>query len=185
MPYILVNAFCITGLGGWTIVGAELLLLPCIFGGVVVFVGSLAALIFRPRSHTLRELAAGTFLSLTLLLPAVYMAHELRMWGFLLAGERTTPLVDAIERYVEKNKAVPSALTTLVPNYLPELPNRIPSLKLISGPEVEKNYYGNPWVLFADAGSGILNWDEFIYLPKQNYPSQAYEQLGAWAYYHE
>lgn len=107
------------------------------------------------------------------------------MTGFLFAGERAAPLVDAIQRYIIDYKAPPPELSALIPNYLPKLPNRIPPLKLISGSNVEEHYHGNSWVLLADAGSGILNWDAFIYLPKQNYSNRMYQQLGTWAYLHE
>ena len=48
---------------------------------------------------------------------------------------------------------------------------------------------GNPWVLYASVPSGVINFDEFLFLPNQNYPERDYggrfQRLGRWAYYHE
>ena len=56
-------------------------------------------------------------------------------------------------------------------------------------PEETNDWDGNPWVLYVDASLGILNWDMFLYFPKQNYPEVGYggglEKVGDWAYVHE
>ncbi len=48
-----------------------------------------------------------------------------------------------------------------------------------------KGFYGNQWALLFKAGSG-LNWDQLVYLPKQNYDQvESKTLLGRWAYLHE
>lgn len=188
-PYVLVHAFCLTGLGGWTIAGVELLLMLSVVAGAAILVISSIVLAFHPRSSAALASFAGTGLYFLLLMPAIYLSHELRQWGFLLAAKRAAPLVDAIQRFEAANQTPPPELGALVPNYLAALPTRLPPIRLIAGAEAVRDYYGNSWALVADAGTGILNFDRFIYLPKQNYPrygpSGWYQRVGDWAYYHE
>lgn len=188
-PYVLVHAFCITGFGGWMIAGVELLLMLSVVAGVALFITSLVVLSFRRHSSTVHGCIAGVGLYFALIIPSVYLSHELRQLGFSLAAERAAPLVDAIQRFEAANQAPPRALGALVPNYLPQLPSRLPPVELITDADAERNYYGNSWALVADVGTGLLNWDRFVYLPKQNYPQYGpsgwYQRVGDWAYYHE
>ena len=49
---------------------------------------------------------------------------------------------------------------------------------------------GNHWLLIVFASTGVLNFDEFIYYPLQNYPpyywdTNPLERVRDWAYMHE
>ena len=50
-------------------------------------------------------------------------------------------------------------------------------------------YEGNAWLLKVRTPSGGINWDVFLYFPKQNYPKVGYggviEPIEDWAYVHE
>ena len=188
-PFVLVHAFCLTGLGGWMIAGVEFLLIIPVLASAVLFIISLLILAFRPQSSGALSGLTAAILCVILLVPAVALAHQLRQWGFHLAAERAEPLVQAIHRFERTNHHPPPEWSALIPSHLPALPSGVPPLKLITGAEAERNYYGNSWALVADVGTGVLNWDRFIYLPKQNYPEQgpsgSYQRIRDWAYYHE
>jgi hypothetical protein len=98
-------------------------------------------------------------------------------------------LVAAITQFEAATGHPPKDLHDLVPAFLPALPGGIPPLEIVTGDQAEQQYHGNPWALRADVGTGLLNWDQFIYLPRQNYPRQGHggwlQRIGAWAYVHE
>ncbi|MGC2049647.1 MAG: hypothetical protein WA635_13690 [Gallionella sp.] len=128
----------------------------------------------------------GATIFIILFVPSLYLATLLRSWGFELAAERAMPLVEAIQRYESTNGIPPSNLSALIPNYISELPSQLPPLELVTGKDAERNFYGNSWALVADVGTGVLNWDRFIYLPKHNYPEhEAFQRIRDWGDYHE
>ena len=109
-----------------------------------------------------------------------------------MAATRAKPLIRAIEQYSLDHDTPPASISEVVPEYLPAIPSGLPPLELISGDELtSSNYsaYGNPWILHSVVSTGILNWDQFIYFPLQNYPRNDYggwlEPIGKWAYVHE
>lgn len=63
-----------------------------------------------------------------------------------------------------------------------------PKFEYVAG-EKAKSYGDNPWVLYVFTPSGGINFDQFMYFPKQNYPKHGYggwlERVGEWAYVHE
>ena len=63
-----------------------------------------------------------------------------------------------------------------------------PKYEYVAGEEAKK-WDDNPWVLYVRTPLGGLNWDMFIYFPKQNYPEHGYggvlERVKDWAYVHE
>ena len=79
-----------------------------------------------------------------------------------------------------------------MPEFIDEVPwthlGEYPYYKYLSEPD-SQYWGGNPWVLYVDCGQAMLNFDRFIYLPKQNYPKNGYggslEPINSWAYVHE
>lgn len=113
--------------------------------------------------------------------------------GFFDLARRSVPLVAAIRAYEAKRGEPPPNLAALVPEFLPSVPSTgmgaYPKYEYASDSSVAQRYEGNPWVLFVNTGSGALNFDRFIYLPRQNYPERGYggwlEKIEDWAYVHE
>jgi hypothetical protein len=187
-PMVLIHAFCITGLGGWAIPGVELFIFVPV-GCLGLTVLALVCLPFR----AVRRAASVTLLSalvmVILFIPALGLATAARRYGFKLAAQRARPLVAAIARFERERGQPPESLAALVPTYLPELPRRIPQVRLITGPETPKDFAGNAWVLRAMVPSGVINFDQFMYFPNQQYPEFGYgggvERIADWAYVHE
>jgi hypothetical protein len=115
-----------------------------------------------------------------------------RMHAFHELAERSTVLVEAIHHYDKDNGHPPKILTELVPRYIREIPKTgigaYPEYdyELVTDP---KKWDENPWVLYVNTPIGMLNWDMFLYFPKQNYPQHGYggylERIKDWAYVHE
>jgi hypothetical protein len=187
-PFLLLNGVLLFGRGPWAIPGSEFLVLLGFLSLPLALVGC-AFLPFRGtrRGGTfVLAVAAGMF---TGMLVGIRVGWKLRYTSFELAARRAEPLIDAIERFESATGHPPERLDQLVPTFLPALPVGIPPLEIVSGPQAEEQYHGNPWALRAGVGIGFLNWDQFMYLPKQNYPSEGHggwlQRIGAWAYVHE
>ena len=192
-PFLWLGILAIKGAGGWSTAGIELLVLPVLFVFLIWVLSStirLIRLLVRkkpannkdPRSPIALGIIIGGILG-------IWIGGELRMHGFALAAERAQPLVEAIEMYVSDNGQPPAALSKLVPNYLAELPAKLPPLEIVTDPNMLSEYGDNPWVLTALVSQGMMNWDRFIYFPDQAYPARGFggglERLGTWAYVHE
>lgn len=123
----------------------------------------------------------------------IYLGRGVRMSGMEAFAERSQPLITAIQEYELDHGAPPVALTALVPDYLPAVPNTgmsaYPEYEYFSGDKAREWYAGNPWAISVSTPSGWLNWDMMLYFPKQNYPKHGYggglERVGDWAYVHE
>ncbi len=119
-------------------------------------------------------------------------AMSKRMEAFGELAGRLTPLVQAIQRYQQDHGKPPDALEELIPDYIPSVPSTgMPAYKELryhTGDEA-KDHEDNPWVLTIFCTSGGINFDQFMYFPRQNYPSQGYggslERVRDWAYVHE
>jgi hypothetical protein len=187
-PMVLAHAICITGKGGWVIAGVEIFVLA-MFAALLAFIAALFAL----ASPGFRRTAVSTLIisgSVVLLfVPALYISAALRSYGFHLAAQRSAPLISAIEQHMRDTGRPPSAMQDLIPRYLPSIPDGLPELELITGKDAMDNYEGNEWVLRALVSTGMINWDLFMYWPKQNYPDTGYggwiERIDRWAYVHE
>jgi hypothetical protein len=187
-PMVLIHAVCITGLGFWTIAGVELFILVPVLAGFV----AVAALPFlvprRTRAQAIEALLIGVVIA-ALFVPAFVGSIRLRSFGFYLAARRAAPIVAAVERYVADRGGPPVNLGDLVPAYLPALPSRLPDLRIIVGDKAREEFGGNDWVLFTIVSSGLINWDQFIYYPNQQYPRTGHggwlERIDRWAYVHE
>ncbi len=115
------------------------------------------------------------------------------MGEFRRLADRSAPLVEAIQAYDQKHRQPPKSLNELVPEFLPEVPKTgmgaYPEYEYKTGESSAKNFQGNPWILVVDTPIGVINWDQFMYFPLQNYPKEGWggwvEKVGSWAYLHE
>jgi hypothetical protein len=177
-PMVALYGACISGRAGWEIPGVELFMLVPI---VALLVGLVALpLVFSAVNRTqARSVLVVAAALIVFFVPVMRMSSGLRMFGFRLAAQRAEPLVNAVERYVRDHGAPPEKLQNLVPRYLPNLPSGIPDLEIVTGEDA----YGNQWALSAIVGTGFLNWDQFLYLPNQDYSQVGnVERVERWAY---
>lgn len=176
--------WALTGTGGWAVRGSELfVLLPTLaLAGVLL---SWPGLFWARTREATRRLQLRAGAAVLLFVPFFWLAGTLRHMAFERAAVRAEPLVAAIERYVREHGAPPPSIVQLVPAFLPRLPAGLPPLELVTAGEL----CGNPWALVAETPIGLLNWDVFLYLPRQNYPTHGWggwlERIGRWAYVHE
>ncbi len=143
-----------------------------------------------------RKLGVHTFgLGAVILLSTVLglrWGNDVRMAAFRQLGVRSQPIILAIREFEQQHKRPPKTLEELVPRYLPTTPKTgmaaYPEYEYVEG-ERARDYDENPWALFVPCSSGGMNWDIFLYLPKQNYPGNGYggslQRVGDWAYVHE
>ncbi len=186
-PMVVWQGWCATGLGGWSTRGIELFVLVPLWGLLLAIGGGLMAFSRGLRSLPAGGARAGMVTGCALVLafvPCAIVGQRLRMRGFLRAGERAAPLVAAIDSYIADQGRPPESLEELVPRWLRALPERLPPLQLVT--DTDRN--GNRWLLVASVPSGILNFDEFVYLPNQDYSrgwGGSFQRLGRWGYLHE
>jgi hypothetical protein len=186
-PFVLIYALSIAGIG-WVIAGVEVFV--CIpMGALVVAAMALPGLAFKRFRQQAVPAAVVSAGLVALFVPTLLLASKARMFGFYLASKRAEPIVAAVHAYVKEHGAPPSTLEELTSHYLERLPARLPDLKLVVGDEARSRFEGNDWVLFSVVSTGILNWDQFMYFPQQNYPTVGHggwiERVGEWAYVHE
>lgn len=150
-------------------------------------------LIASPRrrpAFTAWWLASLCFLSL--FLGGFILGKKIRTSAFHNLAERSETLVSAIRQYTDHGGSPPKSLEDLVPTYLSQVPETgimaYPDYRYEVG-DAAQRYEGNPWVLRVSTPSGGINFDEFLYFPRRNYPSHGYggsiERIGEWAYLHE
>ena len=115
------------------------------------------------------------------------------MRGFERLAERSRPLISAVRRFEVDHERPPASLDELIPKYLVAIPNTgmaaYPEYEYVTGDKALEHYDGNPWAVWVDSPSGGINWDIFLYYPKQNYPQRGHggslESVKDWAYVHE
>ncbi len=100
---------------------------------------------------------------------------------------RSEPLIFAVEAYNLARGAPPSDLRSLVPHYLAE----VPTTGMGAYPEYRYRVPGavaNPWSIMVHTPTGVLDFDQFWYLPNGNYEDLDIgppKRFGAWAYIYE
>lgn len=113
-----------------------------------------------------------------------------RRAGLLSATQRAAPVIAAIENYHHNHTRYPAALSALVPRYL----SAVPTTGMVSYPDyvyslADENMRFRGYELKIHTSTGFLNFDEFFYWPRQNYPTtinnERLERIGRWAYLHE
>lgn len=170
----------------------SIFLSPPLLAALALIPISLIGLIFKK----MRSISSIVFLTCIAYLIGMFVcgsiAGRVRTNGFRKLAERSSPLVQAIKDYQTTVEHPPESLESLVPNFIDSVPGTgmaaYPDYEYISGEEAE-GWDNNPWVLYVKTPSGGINWDMFIYLPKQNYPKRGYggslERIQDWAYVHE
>ena len=170
-PNVALTLTLLLGWGPWT--GDGLLLSAMGVIGAILLGGAGGLLLLPMRSTRATGLAWVLLCGAVAcgLLSSYVLRHATRAPAFHLAGRRAQPIVEAMERYVAEHGAPPAEVADLIPEYLPELPARVPPLEVeAGGPDVA-------WRLTADASLGLLNWDVFYY--------EAGAGAGGWTYFHE
>lgn len=167
-----------------------LLALACIFLGLP---GG-AILLFWPTTRRLGViLLFACPLFLISMAVGVHESNRLRMRAFHALAERSTPLVEAIADYEKTHGKPPDTLGALVPEWLDAVPGTglgvYPRYEYVTGEEAVTRF-GNSWALLVQTSRGLVNWDLFMYFPRQNYPDRPtgdnrIERVGDWAYLHE
>lgn len=116
---------------------------------------------------------------------------NLRIEAFRQLAARRALLVSTIERFEQEHHRPPTGLSELVPGYLPSIPST--GMPVYPDYEFEIGYAGSEfddrWRSFVQTPSAGINWDQFYYIPSQNYPENGFggsiEKVGGWAYVHE
>jgi hypothetical protein len=182
-PSLVMGAFPLFGYAPWGRSSLDILVFAAIIYSVVHVLAALVVMLLaRKPKDFFPSIMLGIFLGGII---GLQLGTAMRMEGYERAGERATPLIHAVETYIEKAGAPPQHLDQLVPEFLELLPADIPPFKIVTGDKARKSYYSNDWALVFDAGSG-LNWDALVYLPKQNYQEiESKTLLGNWVYLHE
>lgn len=166
------------GLGPWETT-IDILILVILTGIALVFTLG-TALTFFKKKRPLGKTLLFYCLSIALLfIPIMLLSSHLRMQAFHIAGLRAKPLIAAIESYQQDHSVPPTSTQDLIPQYLQQMPYGLPEFEILNE--------GNIWVLKADVGVGVLNWDEFYYRSDKKYDDldSNHKRLGDWIYYYE
>ena len=181
-----------------TPVGTELFLSAIIIYGLAgaAAVGaipvSLVMLCFKRQRRDALLALILSLVYLPLLVAGIAWGMDVRMARMTDFGERSQPLINAINQYSDDHGGPPETLEQLVPDYLPSVPGTgmmaYPEYIYSAGKEACERYQENPWALIVPVSWG-MNFDQMLYFPKQNYLKHGYgghlERLGNWAYVHE
>lgn len=169
------------------------MLAPLPLLGALLFIPVALVLLFWRRYRTMAlTLLVGSMIYLVIGFGGLNLSFQVRHDGFISLAQRSRPLVGAIEFFEEKYGRPPALLNELVPEFLAAVPGTGIGASPIYEYSVVTDtslYEGNPWILKVNTSSGIMNWDTFLYFPKQNYPLGGYggalERIEDWAYVHE
>lgn len=172
-----------------------LLFLPLMFAPFILLC-SLIGLIFKKSRETSAFIATYSLVFLLTGIISITISEKIRHNAFVKLANDSSVLIEAIKQYEEQRGVAPETLENLVPDFLPSIPTTgigaYPIYKYYrceKADQTEKGCFHNPWYLQVDTSSGILSFDIFIYLPKQNYPESGYggnlERIEDWAYVHE
>ena len=190
--FIIADWWAVSAHGSSAVLWLVLILVFPLIGSLLLFpISLLLAISKRIRK---RALQTTIFLLIYFVIGILSLraGNYVRMSAFERLADRSALLVEAIKSYDTNEGSPPKELIDLVPKYLSEIPetgmNAYPEYEYQSG-DGAKSYEGNPWVLIVYTPSGGINFDMFVYFPKQNYPKHAYsswlENIGNWAYCHE
>lgn len=182
-PSLIMGVLPFLGYAPWGRTSLEVVVFFVVAYSVIhVLVALLVMLVTRKWREYFPAIMLGVLLGG---LAGLQAGTAMRMEGYERAGERAAVLVTAIEHYIEATGEPPERLEQLVPDFVEAIPGRLPPLEIVTGEADLKDFYGNQWALLFKAGSG-LNWDQLVYLPKQNYDQvESKTLLGRWAYLHE
>lgn len=181
-PSLIMGGLPLLGYAPWERTNLELVVfLVVVYSSIHVLVALLVMLVSRNRKYFPTIMLGVLFGGLA----GLQTGTAIRMKAYELAGDRAEVLISAIERHIAATGEPPERLEQLVPDFVQAIPVRLPPLEIVTGEAALKGFYGNPWALLFKAGSG-LNWDQLVYLPRQNYEQvESKTLLGRWAYIHE
>ncbi len=193
LPIVWLGFLVINGTGGWSVSGFEYFLGP-IF--LLVFLGATRVIsrlgLFLARRGPLKvratnnQVLGGCFIGLVL---GVYASEKLRMHGFELMAERAKPVTEAMKDYVKETGEVPPSVAELIPDYLPQMPAKLPAFEIIREPAQLNNFGVDQWALQAVVSSGLVQWDWLIYHPAEIYSEiengLSVKQVGNWGYFYD
>jgi hypothetical protein len=182
-PSLIMGGLPLLGYAPWERTSLEVVVFfVVVYSAIHVLVALLVMLVSRKWREYFPAIMLGVLLGGFAGLQA---GAAMRMKAYELAGDRADVLILAIEHYIEATGEPPERLEQLVPDFVQAIPVRLPLLEIVTGEAALKGFYGNPWALLFKAGSG-LNWDQLVYLPRQNYEQvESKTLLGRWAYIHE
>jgi hypothetical protein len=191
--FIVASYHAVSAHGSDTLLWYSLLLVfPLLFALLAVVASPLWFLFPSKRKEAIGTFAAATvYFAIGILCIAI--GSKVRTGGFERLAERSRPLISAVRRFEAENERPPASLNELVPRYLAAIPNTgmaaYPAYEYVTGDTALKHYHGNPWAVWVDTPSGGINWDIFLYYPRQNYPQRGHggslESVNDWAYVHE
>lgn len=189
---VLLEYQAVAPVGDWGLLN---LALPYI-GGLLAAPFAICILPFVALRRSLRSFALAwllaTIIFVLLMLTSVLIGRSIRMSAFDRLALRSAPLVSAIRSYENDHGQPPPSLEALSPTYLPRVPRTgmmaYPTYRYYVGADAQR-YDNNPWALVIDTPGGGINFDRFIYFPRQNYPQNGYggslQRIRDWAYVHE
>jgi hypothetical protein len=189
---VLTEWLAVSSLGFRWLVGVfTVITLPVSLAAVGVLIAPWFLLSRKRRREALLALVCSLACLTSFTVGSVAGAH-IRRAAFVALAERSRPLVDAVTKYEREHGQPPESLDSLVPRYLPQVPSTgmgaYPKFEYVSGDQA-KRFQTNPWAIYVFTPSGGINFDQFLYLPRQNYPEKGYggslERIGDWAYVHE
>jgi len=170
---------------------AMILILPLLISFLLILLGFIGFVLGRRKNFlTLFLVSTLYFFSFVI---CVKIGGSIRMKGFSKLAERSETLVNAIKYYDEKYGKPPEKLSNLVPEFIPEVPTTgigaYPKYEYYAGETARDYYDNNPWALVVFTPPGGIGFDQFMYLPMQNYPEKGYggvlKRVGDWAYVFE
>lgn len=180
-PMLMPQLLLLTGIGTW---GAmfDINLIFAIFIIPLIFLASIVFSLFKKYRNQAFQYIEAIIIIAILFIPSMILTQKVRSYAFYFAGLRAEKIIVAIENFQKENKATPKTLQELIPKYLDKMPYGVPPLRY----DVDKKDTLK-WSLSADVGTGMLNWDLFIYASDQDYSSfsDPAEKLGKWVYIHE
>jgi hypothetical protein len=178
------------GYGGSALLFVEPLVVLSLLAPALAVPGLLVGALFPSIRRRSLVLLVGCCLFVVVGVGALRVGGPIRMAGFDRLAERSKPLVAAITDFTREQGRPPIDLHELVPTYLPEVPGTgmpaYPDFDYATDPQ---RWDANPWTLWVRTPAGGINFDMFMYLPRQNYPEQGYGgvlvRVGDWAYVYE
>lgn len=166
---------------------------------LVILVGPVLLIVGLVKRKWLAIFSGACFLLpvLVLQVAGLRLGEQYHERAFYQLAQRSQPLIQAIQQYEQTHGQPPQQLSQLVPNFISTIPRTglgaYPDYEYVSQPVTPGNFAyprdvtGNDWLLYINTGS--LDFDIFIYLPNQQYPTNglggAIQRIGDWAYVHE
>lgn len=169
------------------------LILALVLISVPLIPVSLILLAFKEQRETaIRCLVFGIVFS-TFVIGGSLLSWKIRHNAFEALATRSQFLVDAMKEYETRFGHHPSSIKSLVSQILPEIPQTgmaaYPEYHLEITPSKEQGENRSDWEIYINCSKSLLNFDEFIYRPKQDYEEYKgmgeIERMGDWAYIHE